>query len=134
MDANANSNRNFGRARLMENIDLLVKMKYLEQVKILSPSLNPASGTKTISSATCTLKNSAGAVAGGVNGTAVTGSTAGATATPGPQSWYLLKPAVLVLPAPSIYGDVYTLAFLIVDTDGETWEPVVQVTIFPGGA
>ena len=82
--------------------------------------------TLTIVSATVTLKTKpatgAGSVVGSINDVPVTDFTS--TASTKPECWFLLKPEVLSM-AP---GD-YELTFLIVCSNGSTYELVVIVTV-----
>ena len=81
--------------------------------------------TITISTATVTLFDTSGAVAGGVSG-ALASFDSGAQAAP--RAWYQVKPTVL-----GIAPGTYTVAFLIVDSLGFEYEPEVRVIVVAYG-
>ena len=82
--------------------------------------------TLTLISAVCTLYDSTGTVAGGVSG-AVAQFDTGALAAP--QVWYLIEPSVLAITTGN-----YTLAFFVVDSAGNEWEPVIAVVVKADGS
>lgn len=82
--------------------------------------------TLTIASATVTLYDSSGNVAGGVSAASATFDT-GAQAAP--RVWFLLRPSVL-----AIVPGVYSVAFLVTDSAGFVYEPVLSITIKADGS
>lgn len=95
---------------------------HLHEQRYVYGELDDSTGTLTLAAATVTLYDASGAVAGGVNGATATGYTSSASASP--QAWYLLKPTVL-----GIAAGLYTLAFLITDSNGLIYEPVIGVRV-----
>ena len=103
----------------MADADITIRLHEQRNIYV---TLTPASGTLTISSATVTLYDSAGSVAGSVSAASATGITSGASAAP--MAWFLLKPTVLALSA-----GCYELAFIVTDSSGIIYEPVVLVVV-----
>ena len=103
------------------------------EVRDVYGSIAPVSGTKTIQSVSVTLKDSAGAVAGGVDATAITQANNGGF-TPGadraPEAWFTFSAAALALPVPTKFTN-YEMHFVITDTQGRAWEPVTVITLAP---
>lgn len=98
-----------------------VALRLSEQRQVFV-TLTPLTGTLTISSAVVTLYDASGNVAGGVSAIAVTGKDSGAQSAP--RAWFLLRPSVL-----SIVPGSYTLTFLVTDSSGFIYEPVVMVVV-----
>lgn len=86
-------------------------------------SITPDSGTVTVSTtATCTLYDHDGDVAGAVSDTNVTGQETGAQAEW--LVWYKLAPTTL-----SLVAGTYKLAFKVTDSNGRIYRPEVMVVV-----
>jgi hypothetical protein len=109
-------------------------VRYPEKLSIFSGAWTPDTGTETLSSVACTLRDATGAVAGGVNAAAATGFTDGASAAP--VAWLDIDPIALALTQPTFATgqSVYSLEFVATDSAGKRYSSTVAIVLKPAGA
>ena len=107
--------------------DAYGRMELSEQRNV-RVTLTPVAPTTaiTISTATVTLYDSGGAVAGSVSGLTATFDTGSQAA---PRVWWLMRPSVL-----GITAGLYVATFKITDSTGFVWEPTVSVRVVADGS